>query len=217
MSEWDWMRMVLIDDSTTNQIPTIHFPSTADVFQVWLCLPIPFLEGTCCLRSSTRQEFRRTKLHREAKLCFLVARSDLFNLLIRCLTYDIFVYNIYIYLNMLICRWAICICMQSMNISFLEWMDETSCAVTSRDYAKLRGSLVDSTSGESTNSYCWWFRNPGKNTWDVWNPASNGSNYSPQLVNAGISGINSINGCFRSAIGQVLLHRSCVSASFTAA
>ena len=97
MNEWwvneDWMRMVLIDDSTTNQIPTIHFPSTADVFQVWLCLPIPFLEGTCCLRSSTRQEFRRTKLHREAKLCFLVATIRFYSiLLIRCLTYDIFVY-----------------------------------------------------------------------------------------------------------------------------
>ena len=30
-------------------------PQHLHLSQVWLCLPIPFLEGTCCLRSSTRR------------------------------------------------------------------------------------------------------------------------------------------------------------------
>ena len=101
MNEWwvndDWMRMVLIDDSATNQIPTIHFPSTADVFQVWLCLPIPFLEGTCCLRSSTRQEFRRTKTSQGSKTLFPCSNDPiLFNFIDT--TFDIWNICVYIYI-----------------------------------------------------------------------------------------------------------------------
>ena len=119
MNEWwvnddDWMRMVLIDDSITSRIPIIHFPSASNIFQVWLCLSIPFLEGTCCLRSSTRQEFRRNIFSQETEMLFPCSKDPiLFNFVNKM--FDI------------ICLYS-WVCMQSMNISFVEWIYWTSCA-----------------------------------------------------------------------------------------
>jgi len=183
MNEWwvndDWMRMVLIDDSATNQIPTIHFPSTADVFQVWLCLPIPFLEGTCCLRSSTRQEFRRTKTSQGSKTLFPCSNDPiLFNFIDT--TFDI--WNICVYRYIYITQHFVdgYMHMYAIYEHLIRWMNwfNILVPVTSRDYAKLRGSLVDSTSGESTNVLLLMVQKSGKKTPGMYETLKiNGRNY----------------------------------------
>ena len=169
MIEWGWFWLMI-------QPPTRFPPFTSlpllTYFRFGCVFPYLSWKARVALDPARGRSFVELKLHREAKLCFLVATIRFYSiLLIRRLTYEIFVcIDIYIY-NSTFCRWLyayVCNLWTSHSLNELIQHPGASHIAGLCQIKRLVGGFHQwgiyqrpTVDGSEIRE---------KNTWDVWNP-----------------------------------------------